>query len=51
MLASDIDINVQPPGKKVKSISVLSGGEKALSAIAILFSILMRKPVPFFFFF
>jgi chromosome segregation protein len=36
MLASDIDINVQPPGKKVKSISVLSGGEKALSAIAIL---------------
>lgn len=47
MLASDIDINVQPPGKKVKSISVLSGGEKALSAIAILFSILMRKPVPF----
>ena len=47
ILASDIEINVQPPGKKVKSISVLSGGEKALSAIAILFAIIMRKPVPF----
>lgn len=47
ILDSEIDINVQPPGKKLKSISVLSGGEKALSAIAILFSILMRKAVPF----
>lgn len=47
LLGSDIDISVQPPGKKVRSISVLSGGEKALSAIAILFAILMRKPVPF----
>lgn len=47
LLSASIDINVQPPGKKLKSISALSGGEKALSAIAILFAILIRKPVPF----
>lgn len=47
ILSCEIEINVQPPGKKLKSINVLSGGEKALSAIAMLFSILMRKAVPF----
>ena len=40
LLESEIEINVQPPGKKVRSVSMLSGGEKALCSIAILFSIL-----------
>lgn len=47
LLESEIEINVQPPGKKVRSVSMLSGGEKALCSIAILFSILLIKPVPF----
>jgi len=47
ILNRNIDISVQPPGKKLRGISMLSGGEKALSAIALLFAIIARKPVPF----
>lgn len=47
ILNTDIEIFAQPPGKKLKSISVLSGGEKALMGIAILFAIQTTKPAPF----
>ena len=47
VLESDIEIKVQPPGKNVQNISLLSGGEKGLSAIALLFSILKINPCPF----
>ncbi|WP_373598305.1 chromosome segregation protein SMC [Paraclostridium bifermentans] len=47
LLESDIEIVAQPPGKKMKNLNLLSGGEKALTAISILFSILLAKPTPF----
>ncbi|MFB1081141.1 chromosome segregation protein SMC [Jeotgalibacillus sp. JSM ZJ347] len=47
MLATGIDIVAQPPGKKLQNLSLLSGGERALTAIALLFSILHVRPVPF----
>lgn len=47
VLSSPIDIHIQPPGKNVKNISLFSGGEKALSAIALLFAILKENPAPF----
>ncbi|HSQ88676.1 chromosome segregation protein SMC [Romboutsia sp.] len=47
ILESDIEITAQPPGKKMKNLNLLSGGEKALTAISILFSILLAKPTPF----
>lgn len=46
-LIGGIDIIIQPKGKKLTNVSLLSGGEKSLIAIALLFSILMIKPVPF----
>lgn len=47
ILECPIDIRVQPPGKNVQNIDLLSGGEKGLSAIALLFAILKVTPAPF----
>jgi len=47
VLECNIDIKVQPPGKNIQNIDLLSGGEKGLAAIALLFSILKVTPSPF----
>ncbi len=47
MLETGIDIVAQPPGKKLQNLQLLSGGERALTAMALLFAILHVKPVPF----
>ena len=48
-LNCDIEVAAQPPGKKLTLFSLLSGGERALTAIAILFAMLEVKPTPFCF--
>lgn len=47
LLATGVDIVAQPPGKKLQHLALLSGGERALTAMALLFAILRVKPVPF----
>ncbi|MHB9032488.1 MAG: AAA family ATPase, partial [Anaerolineae bacterium] len=46
---SGVDINARPPGKRAQSLSLLSGGERALTAVALLFALLKANPVPFCF--
>lgn len=47
LLETGVDIDIQIPGKKAQSVSLLSGGEKSLAAVALIFAILMHRPSPF----
>lgn len=48
LLNTGVDINAQPPGKKLQKLTLMSGGEKALTALALIFSFLKVKPSPFY---
>ena len=47
-LATGVDLEARPPGKRVKRLSLLSGGERSLTAIAFLVAIFMARPSPFY---
>jgi chromosome segregation protein len=47
LLETGVDIIVQPPGKKLQNVSLLSGGEKALTSVALIFSLFLINPSPF----
>ena len=49
MLISGVEIYIQPPGKKLQHMGLLSGGEKALAAMTLLFGLFLHKPTPFCF--
>ena len=48
MLTTGVDVEARPPGKKVKRLSLLSGGERSLTAVALLVSIFKARPSPFY---
>jgi chromosome segregation protein len=48
MLVTGIEVEARPPGKKVKRLSLLSGGERSLTAVALLVSIFKARPSPFY---
>ena len=48
MLTTGIEIDARPPGKKVKRLSLLSGGERSLTAVALLIAIFKARPSPFY---
>ena len=48
MLTTGIDVEARPPGKKVKRLSLLSGGERSLTAVALLVAIFKARPSPFY---